>query len=128
MNKLFLVVLGSGLGGGARYLVSTWVLGRLGPGFPWGTLTVNVLGSFLLGVVMQVSLSTEAISPEVRLLLTTGFMGGFTTYSTFNYETLRLFQDGNWSVALINSTTTFVSCLVAGFFGVAVTRLAVGSS
>jgi len=128
MNKLLLVIVGSGIGGGARYLVSTWMLARLGPAFPWGTLTVNVVGSFLLGAVMQLGLSTTVISVETRLLLTTGIMGGFTTYSTFNYETLRYLQDGNWSVALINSTVTFASCLLAGFLGVAVVRLAVGST
>lgn len=77
---------------------------------------------------MQLGLSTEAIGADTRLLLTTGFMGGFTTYSTVNYETLRYLQDGNWSVALINSTVTFASCLFARFLGVAVARMAAGST
>ena len=127
MNKLLLVIVGGGLGSGARYLVSTWMLARLGPAFPWGTLTVNVVGSFLLGAIMQLGLSTNAIGADTRLLLTTGVMGGFTTYSTFNYETLRYLQDGNWSVALLNSFATFASCLVAGLLGVATVRMTVGS-
>lgn len=126
MNKLFLVIVGGGLGSGARYLVSTWMLARLGPGFPWGTLTVNVAGSFLLGALAQLGLSTSVISVEGRLLLASGFLGGFTTYSTFNQETLSYVQDGNWSVALINSSVTFASCLLAGLLGMATVRMAVG--
>ena len=128
MNKLLLVVVGGGLGSGCRYLVSVWTLARLGPGFPWGTLTVNVVGSFLLGALVQLGPSPAVLSADTRLLLTTGFLGGFTTYSTFNQETLRYLQDGNWSGALINSTATLASCLLAGLLGVALARMAVGSA
>jgi CrcB protein len=126
VNKLLLVVLGGGLGSGGRYLVSTAMLSWLGPAFPWGTLTVNVVGSFLLGALMQLGLSTDVISADTRLLLTTGFMGGFTTYSTFNYETLRYLQDGNWTLAAVNATATFAACLLAGILGIAAVRAAFG--
>lgn len=128
MNNLVLVIVGGGLGSGARYLVSAWMLARLGPAFPWGTVTVNVAGSFLLGTLMQLGLSTTVINVETRLLLGTGFLGGFTTYSTFNHETLGYLQDGNWSVALINSSLTFASCLLAGVVGMGVVRMAVGGT
>ncbi|HET9209989.1 MAG TPA: CrcB family protein, partial [Thermoanaerobaculia bacterium] len=88
MARFLWICLGGAAGTGARYLLSGWLLRAAGPGFPWGTLAVNVIGSFLLGLILQVSLTTTLISPTLRLALTTGVMGGFTTYSTFNYETL----------------------------------------
>ena len=121
LRNLLLVIVGGGLGSGARYLVSTWVLSRWGTGFPWGTLTVNVLGSFALGVVMQLGLGF--LGAEVRILVTTGFLGGFTTYSTFNFETLRFAEHGNWALFAANAVATFVGCLVAGFAGALLGRV-----
>ncbi|HVN37360.1 MAG TPA: CrcB family protein [Myxococcota bacterium] len=126
MERLAWVCLGSALGGGARYLVSLGALRLLGPGFPVGTLAVNVLGSFLIGAIMQVGLSTTWISPGMRLFLTTGVMGGFTTYSAFNYETLALASDGEWLLAFANVGATLGGCLAAGLLGLAAARLAVG--
>ena len=90
MGRFLLVCLGGALGSGARYLVSTWAARSLGPDFPRGTLIVNVVGSFLLAAIMTASLSTDAVSPELRVFLGAGIMGGFTTYSSFNYETLSI--------------------------------------
>ncbi|HET9315661.1 MAG TPA: CrcB family protein, partial [Vicinamibacteria bacterium] len=87
MGRFLLVCLGGAVGTGARYLVSMAALRLLGAGFPYGTLTVNVLGSFLLGAIMHVGVTTTLLSPTARLVLATGVMGGFTTYSSFNYET-----------------------------------------
>ena len=126
MERLAWVCLGSALGGGARYLVSLGALRLLGAGFPVGTLAVNVLGSFLIGAIMHVGLTTTWISPGMRLFLTTGVMGGFTTYSAFNYETLALATDGEWLFAVANVAATLGGCLVAGLLGLAVARLAVG--
>jgi CrcB protein len=97
--------------------MSGWVQERLGAGFPWGTLSVNVLGSFLIGLIMQISLSTGSVSPLVRLTLTTGVMGGFTTYSAFNYETFEYIQESAWYLAGANILTTWIACLAAGFLG-----------
>jgi CrcB protein len=119
MARLLWVCLGGAIGTGARYLLSGWLLRLAGPGFPYGTLAVNVIGSFLLGLIMQVSLTTEAIPPTLRLALTTGVMGGFTTYSTFNYETLVFFQEDAWLLGFANSAITFVGCLLAGLLGLA---------
>lgn len=126
MNQLLLVVLGGGVGSGARYLLSAWMLERFGPGFPWGTFAVNVVGSFLLGVVMQLGHAGASLSLEARLFLSTGLMGGFTTYSTFNYETLRLLQAGSLPLALGNVGLTLSSCLAAGALGVALVRWSAG--
>jgi len=114
------------VGTGARYLLSGWLLRLAGPGFPYGTLAVNVIGSFLLGLLMQVSLSTESFSPTLRLTLTTGVMGGFTTYSTFNYETLQLVQEGSWLLGVANLGITVVSCLAAGLLGIFAGRALTG--
>ena len=86
MGRLALISLGGALGTAARYLLSVWLLRTLGPAFPYGTLAVNVIGSFLLGVIMQAGLDTTVLSPTARVVLGTGVMGGFTTYSTFNYD------------------------------------------
>jgi CrcB protein len=126
MERLAWVCLGSALGGGARYLISLAALRAFGAGFPVGTLAVNLLGSFLIGLVMHVGLTTSLISPTARLFLTTGVLGGLTTYSTFNYETLALGADSEWWLAAVNVGVTVVACLGAGLLGVAVGRLAVG--
>jgi fluoride exporter len=126
MGRLAWISAGGALGTAARYLLSVWMLEALGPAFPYGTLAVNVIGSFLLGVIMHVGLTTSLLTPTARLVLGTGVMGGFTTYSTFNYETLRYLQDGAWGMATLNVGTTLVVCLAAGALGVAVARLMVG--
>jgi fluoride exporter len=126
MARLLWICLGGAIGTGARYLLSGWLLRLAGPEFPYGTLAVNTLGSFLLGVLMPVALSTESFSPIVRLTLTTGVMGGFTTYSTFNYETLQLFQEGAWLLGLANLGITVIACLAAGVIGLVFGRWLVG--
>jgi fluoride exporter len=126
MGRFLWICLGGALGTGARYLLSGWLARLAGPGFPYGTLAVNVIGSFLLGLLMQVSLSTETFSPTLRLTLTTGVMGGFTTYSTFNYETLQLVQEGSWLFGFANVGITVVSCLAAGLLGIIAGRFLTG--
>jgi fluoride exporter len=126
MERFLWICLGGALGTGARYLVSGGVLRLLGSSFPYGTLAVNVLGSFLLGALMHVGLASDALSPGLRLALGTGVLGGFTTYSTFSYETLRLLQEGAWLPAVLNVALTVVVCLAACFLGFASGRLLVG--
>jgi len=126
MARFLWICLGGAAGTGARYLLSGWLLRVAGPGFPWGTLAVNVIGSFLLGLIMQVALATDLMPLTVRLALTTGVMGGFTTYSTFNYETLQFFQRDEWLLGLANLGGTVVACLAAGVLGVFAGRLFLG--
>lgn len=120
------ICLGGALGTGARYLVSGWTLRAFGTSFPYGTLAVNVAGSLLLAFLMQVGLSTDALRPTLRLALTTGVLGGFTTYSTFNYEALRYLQEGAWWLAGSYVLATLVGCLLGGALGFAVASRLVG--
>ncbi len=122
MQRFLLVCLGGAAGSGTRYLVSSWAARSLGGPFPWATLLVNLAGCFLLGLIMQVALTTATLSVEVRLLLTTGVMGGLTTYSTFNYESIKMWQEGATRLALVNVGVTTLGCLAAGLAGLAVGR------
>ena len=122
MARFLWICLGGAAGTGARYLLSGWLLRAAGPGFPWGTLAVNVLGSFLLGLLMQVALATD-----LRLALTVGVMGGFTTYSTFNYETLQYLLRDEWLTAFACVAATLFVCLAAGALGLLCGRLLAGA-
>ena len=112
MFKILLVGLGGFCGAVARYFVSGFML-KVSAAFPWGTLVVNVLGSFLLGFLMTLVTETLAISPNERLFLAIGFLGSFTTFSTFIYETNSLLEEGEFLLAGVN---LFVSLLL-GLFG-----------
>jgi fluoride exporter len=114
------ICVGGALGTGSRYLVGIWAARALGTAFPYGTLIVNVVGSFLISVVMVLSIDSGVIPLPVRLFLTTGFMGGFTTYSSFNYETLRLLQSGAFGAAATNVLATLLACAAAGLLGLVV--------
>ena len=122
MYRVLLVALGGLVGSVARYLLAGWVQNLNGAQFPYGTLVVNVLGSFILGIVMTISLERGLISPEVRILLSTGLCGGFTTMSTFSYETVALLQYDNPSAALGNVALTLAGCLSAVWLGSVVGR------
>jgi CrcB protein len=88
---------------------------------------VNLIGSFLLGAIMHVGLTTNLMSPDLRLILATGIMGGFTTYSTFNYETMEYLREGAFWLAGLNVAATLLLCLLAGALGLVVARRLVGS-
>ena len=117
-----IVTIGGGVGALARYVLSTWVGARLGLEFPWGTLVVNVVGSFIIGLVMVLSLERGIVSPEVRLLLTTGFCGGLTTFSTFSYETLALMRSEQWLSAGANTLFNVGLCFAATWLGLLAAR------
>ncbi len=121
MHLLYIGVFG-GLGCVMRYLASSWTYQLLGRNFPYGTLLVNVLGSFLLGLLLTFGIRGTYLTPEIRLGIAVGFMGGFTTFSTFSYETLRFLEDGNFLQAGINISLNIVLCLLFTFIGVAVAR------
>lgn len=108
------VGMGSALGGMARYFVGITLAARLGVAFPYGTLAVNALGSFLIVILMHLSLHTQTLPTDARLFLVTGAMGGFTTYSTFNYESIKLFEQGTPVLGMLNLVGTVLVCLVAG--------------
>jgi CrcB protein len=124
--RWFLICLGGAIGTAARYGTALWAAAAFGTAFPFGTLLVNVVGSFLLAFIVQVGSATDLISADLRLMLTTGVMGGFTTYSTFNYETTSYFREGAWFFGFLNAGATILGCLIAGLAGLAVARLLVG--
>ncbi len=124
-TRYLLVALGGAVGSVGRYWVGGLAPRVLGQAFPYGTLLVNVFGSFFISLVMGVALSSTSIPVNLRLFLTTGIIGGFTTYSTFNYETLVLLQQRLWLTAGLNLVGTLCGCLVAGVLGLAVARLLV---
>ena len=127
MERLFWICIAGALGTGTRHLVGIWAEQRFGTGFPYGTLIVNVTGCFLIAAVMHVGLHTAALSPNLRLALTTGFLGGLTTYSSFNYETTMLLKAGAVRMALLNFGVTAVLCFVAGLLGLALAQRLTGS-
>jgi fluoride exporter len=120
--QLFYIGIFGGFGCVARYLVSGWTYLLLGRSLPYGTLLVNVVGSFLLGLLMTFGLRSTLLSPEIRIGLTVGFMGGFTTFSTFSYETLRLLEDGSFWQAGMNIFLNILLCLLFSLLGVLVAR------
>ncbi|MBV9946966.1 MAG: CrcB family protein [Myxococcales bacterium] len=125
MTRIFWIGLAGAAGTLARYAVNVWAGRALGTFFPYGTLIVNVTGSFLIAVVAQLAMMTTLISPTLRLTLTTGFMGGLTTYSSFNFETTNLLRERAWSGGFTNLGLTLVGCFVAGLLGLFVgSRLA----
>ena len=113
MGRVLLVSLGGAIGTCARLLLSEWALEKLGPAFPWGTLAINTIGSFGLAVIMYAGVEAAALPPTLRLALGTGVMGGFTTYSTFSFETLRYLQTGSPLLAAGYVAATLALCLVA---------------
>ena len=121
VTRFLLVCLGGAVGTGARFLLATGALRWLGPAFPWGTLGVNLIGSFLLGAVMELAV-LGALAPDVRVILASGVMGGFTTYSSFNQETLGYLGRGAWWLGASYLAGTVAGCLAAGVLGVAIAR------
>jgi len=121
MKELLLVCIGSFFGGGARYLVSKTVQTWLSVTFPWGTMAVNVVGCFLIGLLSGLSLGGQ-LSPTAKLLLVTGFCGGFTTFSTFMNENLILGRDGAMLSAILYTLLSLALGLVAVMIGYYVGR------
>jgi CrcB protein len=117
MLRFVLICCGGAAGTGARYLLGGWIARATGASFPFGTLGVNAIGSFAIGLLMVFSLRTGSISDTTRVVLTTGVLGGFTTYSTFNYETLELVKQGAWAWGALNVAATVLCCLAAGALG-----------
>lgn len=117
-----LVALGGAAGSALRYGVNLGAIAMLGVSWPYGTFIVNVLGSFALGVVMEALGGRMLAGVDLRLVLGTGLLGGFTTYSSFNLETIRLWEQGAQGRAAAYAIATAVVCLGAGFLGLVAAR------
>jgi fluoride exporter len=126
VGRFLLICLGGAAGTGARYIIGGLTARWLGADFPYGTLLINVLGSFLIGFIQQVGLTTLAIPETARLVLAIGVLGGFTTYSSFSYETIRLVENGSWLGATANVVLTTSLCLIVCVLGLALGRVVVG--
>jgi len=124
MIKDFLLVgLGGGIGSVARYLSQKWFNENYPYPFPWGTFTVNLLGCFLIGIIYAAAEKTSLLSPHVRLLLITGFCGGFTTFSTFAFENMNLLRSGDNLYFIIYTLASVILGVGAVFVGIAVMKL-----
>ena len=114
MLAAVLVALGGGIGSLTRYLVGGWFASRFGSAFPYGTFFINVSGSFVIGFFLAFTQERLTISPHWRLFFAVGFVGGYTTFSTFEYESIRLLQDGE----LLLGTVYLVGSVIVGAFSV----------
>ncbi len=122
VEKYLWIGLGGFLGANARFLVGTWALEKWGPNFPAGTLLVNVTGSFLLGVTLAITAGRLGLDPRLRLLLAVGFMGAYTTFSTYAYETAQLLLTGTWWPGIISVLANNAVSVAAAVLGLVVGR------
>jgi CrcB protein len=125
MERFLWICLAGAAGTGARYLTAVWAAQRFGTTFPYGTLIVNLFGCFAISAVVHAAL-TLSWSPTLRSAMTIGFLGGLTTYSSFNFETTRLLEEGAPSLAALNATLTIAGGFVAGLLGLMCAKQVLG--
>ncbi len=119
----FLAVCGAGaVGCGLRYLIGLGAATRLPATFPYGTLIVNLVGSFVIALVMEIAIRNANMSETLRLAITTGFLGGLTTYSSFNYESSQMLLNGQLARGAANIAVTLTGCFLMGLLGLALAR------
>jgi CrcB protein len=121
MERFLWICLAGAAGTGARYVIAVWAAQRFGSAFPYGTLIVNLAGCFAIAAIMEGALIL-GWSATLRSALTIGFLGGLTTYSSFNYETTRLFEEGAGTTALLNVMLTVLGGFMAGVLGLLTVR------
>ena len=121
--NLLLVAFGGAAGSVLRYLVGVWTLRAFGPNFPWGTITVNIIGSFVIGLLVEIVARRFNASAELRLLLVTGFLGGFTTFSAFSLDFMLLFERGQMMAAVGYLMASVLLALLAVFAGLSLGRM-----
>jgi CrcB protein len=119
---LWYIAAGSAIGGVSRYLLGGLLQRQTGGTFPIGTLVINISGSFLLGFILRYAVETPTLTPETRAFLTIGFCGGYTTFSTFSYETVALMEDGQWPRAALYVALSVGLSVLATFLGIAAAR------
>lgn len=123
MQNYLLVFAGGGIGAAARYWLSGLVYQRFGSEFPSGTLLVNVIGCFLIGILMSIFEERFVLYPSLRVFLTIGILGGFTTFSSFSFETMALLRDGELLYASANVLLSIVTCLGATWMGLSLGKI-----
>ena len=120
---VLLVALGGALGSVARYLVGGWISRRLGVSFPYGTLVINLTGSVIVGFFMIWATERVLIDPRWRLLVVVGFCGAFTTFSSYAFETMAYFEQGQWLLMFTNFFSNNFLCLAGALVGMALARV-----
>ena len=123
MFRGLLVFVGGGIGSVFRYLLSGWVYNIIGTEFPYGTLVVNVIGCFVIGFFMTMAEDRFLISPSFRIFFAVGVLGGFTTFSTFNFETLELLKEGAFALGLLNVGGSIILGLSSAWIGAMVGKI-----
>ena len=126
MKELVFVALGGAFGSLGRYGIGLGVTRLAGAGWPWGTLVANVLGCLVAGFFVEMTLSTEAVSREVKLGIAVGFLGALTTFSTFGHETFRLALNGDWAGSALNVAANLGAGMIAVVLGFLAARAAFG--
>jgi len=109
-------------GGLTRFYLSGWVYSLMGRSFPFGTFAVNIIGAYLIGLIMELGMRSTLIPDTLRLGLTVGFLGGLTTFSTFSYETFSLLQEGRFLTAFVNIIASVAVCLLFTWLGIVTVR------
>ncbi|MAU59270.1 fluoride efflux transporter CrcB [Parvibaculum sp.] len=122
MNAIFAVAVGGAIGATGRYLFNLQMLRLLGPNFPWGTFGVNVIGSFIMGLVAGLFALRFDVSPEMRSFITTGILGGFTTFSAFSLDAANMIERGQTGLAALYIGGSVVLGLAGLFFGLWIAR------
>lgn len=123
MEKFLILFAGGGVGTICRFLLSSWVMGRLDPTFPYGTLVVNLLGCFLIGLLVGLPDNGASLPPSLRLLLVVGFLGGFTTFSSYAFEAYNILEEGFGGKALLYMGGSMLLGLLAVWMGGLAMRL-----
>ena len=123
LNDLLVISIGAVFGANARWIISRFAAKILGPVFPYGTLFINVAGSFIVGFFMIWSTERVLLDPRWRLLIVVGFCGAFTTFSSFAYETMAYFEQGQWALLFTNFLSNNLLCLAAALAGIALARV-----
>jgi CrcB protein len=123
MRTVVGVAVAGAMGALARYGLDGWISQRTGGAFPWGTFVINVTGAFLLGFVFTVLTERLRVSPWVRSSITIGFLGAYTTFSTFTFETFRLLEDGAYFLGMANAVGSLAAGLIAVYAGVVLGRV-----
>jgi CrcB protein len=123
MEKFLLIGAGGFVGANLRYLTQQWATDAWGPDFPYGTLIANVVGSFVIGLFLTLATEFLDLSPNWRYLIATGVLGGYTTFSSFAYETLSLAESGRYGYAALNLIGNVALGLSAALLGIALARL-----
>ncbi|MCH8858203.1 MAG: fluoride efflux transporter CrcB [Proteobacteria bacterium] len=123
MNFVLAIAVGGGLGALGRHFLSTAVAGFIGGAFPWGILAVNVLGGLLIGLFVELDALRLSLTPELRTLLITGFLGGFTTFSAFSLDAVLLIERGDWTGAALYIGGSVILSIAALFIGLWLVRV-----